>query len=383
MLHLLFRRLKIKINELQPMVFVLAFFFFVTIIMMTVFSLKRVKKDMPVPELALVTCYVLSIGAMCIGLMIHQADYHIAIDPVDGLCYIPFGGKHIISLFFYFVAFHAALLLLWTKGSKLPPLATVLCLGFVITGIVLNVLILMQISSHDTSTIESYSRSDHAILFLFTPVMGIFIAVLLIIQVVKRGMIVADDRVYTNKFLNRLNLFLAQKSNLPFWAVMLIMPVLLVTTVLLLLLGQDPDSLVKVFTETTTWTFSRQMHPPVLDHRGHYLCTVAISGNPKIVKPIRLGRRGGQTIVVNRQLLIANAFEEMVQDFSPALHRIIRHHYDVYGYNLSRKINNERMSNLTYILMKPLEWIFLTFLYLFTEKPEQRINRQYPIGKTV
>jgi len=362
------------------MIFILIFFFFVLILSVTVVTLKKVKKDIPLPELILATCYLLSIGAMCIGLMIHQAEYHTAIDPVDGLCYIPFGGKHIISLVSYFVAFHAAVFLLWTKGSQLPPLANVLCLSFIITGIVINILVLLQVSVHDTSSIESYSRSDHAVLFVFTPVLGIFIAILLIVGVVKKGMIAAHDRMYTNKFLNRLNLFLAQKSNLPLWAVILIIPLLLAVTVLLLLLGQDPDSMVKVFTETTTWRFSRQMHPPVLDHRGHYLCTVAVSGNPKIVKPIRLGFRAGRTIVVNRQLLIANAFEEMIQDFSPAIHRVIRRNYDVYGYNLSRRINNEGMSNLTYLLMKPLEWFFLICLYLFTEKPEQRINRQYAMS---
>ena len=36
--------------------------------------------------------------------------------------------------------------------------------------------------------------------------------------------------------------------------------------------------------------------------------------------------------------------------------------------------------NIIYILMKPLEWIFLIVLYLFDKKPENRINLQY-IGK--
>ncbi|HWW41949.1 DUF6688 domain-containing protein [Pedobacter sp.] len=361
------------------MAIVFALLFIIMVISVPVLIVKKVKKDIAIPELALVTCYVLSIGALCIGFMIHQADYLTAIDPVDGACYIPFGGKHILTLLFYFAAFHTALLLIWLKGNKLPPLAMVLCLGFIITGIVFNILILFQISEHDTSSLGIYNHADHVYLFVFTPVLGIFISALLIVQVVKTDMATANDRTYTNKLLNRLNLFLAQQSNLPFWAVILIIPVLLATTVLLMLLGQDPDSLVKVFTETTTWRFSQHTHPPVLGHRGHYLCTVAVSGNPKIVKPIRLGVRAGRIIVVNRQLLIANAFEEMVQDFSPGLHRIIRRNYDTYGYNLSKKINNERMSNLTYFLMKPLEWFFLICLYLFSEKPEQRINRQYPI----
>lgn len=359
------------------MIIVLALLFFVAIITTIVIIVKKLKRD--IIDQVLVTCYILSIGAMCIGLLTHQSDYYMAIDPVDGACYIPFGGKHIISLIFYFIAFHIALILVWLKGAKLPPLATMLSLGFIIMGIVLNVLIILQVSVHDTSSIEIYDRSNHICLFLFAPVLGILIAVLLIVKVLRTHIVAANDRIYTNKFLNRLNLFLAQKSNLPLWAVILIIPALLVTTILLLLLGQDRDSLVKVFTETTTWRFSKQSHPPVLDHRGHYLCTAAVSGNPKIVKPIRLGVRAGRTIIVNRQLLIANAFEEMVQEFSPGLHKFIRRNYDAYGYNLSRKINNEIMSNLTYLLMKPLEWFFLICLYLFCRKPEQRISRQYPL----
>ena len=367
------------IYRIFNMIIVFIMLFLLFIVSLTFLILKNAKKNLTSSELVLVTVYVLSLGAFGIGLMMHKADYFTAIDPVDGMCYTPLGGRHVLSMDFYFFAFHTALILLWRRGNTLPPLTTVLALGFIMTGIVLNILILMQISAHDTSSIDGSDGSNHVLLLLFTPVLGIFIAVLLILQVIKNGILVAGERVYTNKFLNRINHFLVQQQNLPLWALFLMVPVLVMTTVLLLILGQDTDSLVKVFTDTTTWRFSRQMHPPVLDHKGHYLCTVAVSGSPEIVKPLRLGVRAGKTIVVNRQLLIANAFEEMVQDFSPGLHRIIRQNYDRYGYNLSRKINNERMSNLTYLLMKPLEWAFLICLYLFTARPEHRISRQYPM----
>lgn len=75
--------------------------------------------------------------------------------------------------------------------------------------------------------------------------------------------------------------------------------------------------------------------------------------------------------------MIANAFEELIQDKSPRFHRWIRSNYDKYGYPLSKKINSKRGANLTYILMKPLEWIFLLVLYTFSAKPEAKINRQY------
>ncbi|MEZ2444948.1 DUF6688 family protein [Chitinophaga sp. RCC_12] len=359
------------------MIIVCALLFFLGLTGITIFTLKRIKPAITVPEVILANVYVFSLISLFIGFLIHSNEYYTAIDPVDDQCYIPLGGKHIITLTFYFIAFNISLLLLWLKGHKLPPLAKVLSLGFLVTGIVINLLILWQVSEHNTASIDIYDKSGHIYLFVFAPVVAILIAVLLILQVVRTHMVTANERIYSNKFLNKLNVFLGKRSNLTLWSIILILPLLLVITAVLTLFGQDPDSLIKAFTETTTWRFSQQMHPPVLDHKGHYLCTVAVSGDPKIVKPLRLGNRNGRTIIVNRQLLIANAFEEMVQDFSPGLHRVIRHNYDKYGYNLSRKINNEQMANLTYRLMKPLEWIFLICLYLLCQQPEQRINRQY------
>ncbi|PZP49892.1 MAG: hypothetical protein DI598_06785 [Pseudopedobacter saltans] len=161
------------------------------------------------------------------------------------------------------------------------------------------------------------------------------------------------------------------------WALIFLLPIFIIITLILILFGQDANSLVKVFTDTTTWTFSQKSHPPVLTPRGHYLCTVAAKGDPKVVKPIRLGKRHGNTIIVNRQLQIANAFEELIADYTPILHRFIRKNYDKYGYNLSLKINSKMGSNITYVLMKPLEWIFLICLYLGYQNPEQKIKKQY------
>ena len=127
--------------------------------------------------------------------------------------------------------------------------------------------------------------------------------------------------------------------------------------------------------------FSQKEHPPILDHQGHYLCTVAAKGSPNVVKPLRLGTRGRHTIIVNRQLQVANAFEEWVKDVSPYAHRIIRRNYDQYGYNLSVKINSAGRSNITYMAMKPLEWFFVVCLYLFCPNPEQKIRKQYSFRK--
>lgn len=186
----------------------------------------------------------------------------------------------------------------------------------------------------------------------------------------------AKDRVFKNKFMKACNQWLG--NNLIFVESLVICaPLIVLITIILKIFGQDYDSLSKALTETATWTFSQHLPPPPRESQGHYLCTVAASGTPSIVKPLREGNRHGYVIMVNRQLLIANAFEELIQDISPKLHNIIRINYDKYGYDLCKKITTARRANVIYILMKPLEWMFLFCLYLGCTHPEQKIRKQY------
>lgn len=187
----------------------------------------------------------------------------------------------------------------------------------------------------------------------------------------------AEERSFKNKFLNQLNTRIGKSKLLPLWALGALLPIYLIITLILIVFGQEYDSLTKVFTETTTWNLSQETHPPFLDHQGHYLCTVATCGNPKIVKPLGLGIRHGNKIIINRQLLIANAFEDIIARKYPKIHTFIRRNYDKYGYTLSKDINTKMKSNITYIVMKPLEWMFLTTIYFASEKPEKLIREQY------
>ncbi|MBC7935098.1 MAG: hypothetical protein H7Y86_07040 [Rhizobacter sp.] len=161
----------------------------------------------------------------------------------------------------------------------------------------------------------------------------------------------------------------------------LCLPLLSIITAFLMIFGQKPDSAIRAFTDTYRQGFSE------LDHLcdnvacgGHYLCSVAAKGHKKLVKPRRLGLRNGQLITCNRQLLIANAFEDMLQEKFPALHRYIRNRYNKVGNYIHKYyhfFNIKIVSDFTYILMKPAEWIFLLALYCVDEKPENRIEKQY------
>ena len=151
---------------------------------------------------------------------------------------------------------------------------------------------------------------------------------------------------------------------------------------ILVLFGQRPDEAIRAFLETSDWNLSQKVSPPSVEYDAHYLCTVAVSGHKEIVKPTRVGIRRGQKIIVNRQLCVANAFEDLIQEKTPRFHHLVRYIYDKYGFPLAKCIKTAWEADITYILMKPLEWIFLIVLYSCDSNPENRISTQY-IGKKI
>ncbi len=158
-------------------------------------------------------------------------------------------------------------------------------------------------------------------------------------------------------------------------------PILIILTCILLLFGQKPDSIVRAFTDTYHHGFSQLDYQCAnVECGGHYLCSVAANGDKKIVKPIRYGERHGNKIICNRQLLIANAFEEIIETKLPRLHRIVRRNYNKVGNLIHRYyyiFNNKKLADFIYFLMKPLEWLFLLVIYTVDTNPENRIARQY------
>ena len=87
--------------------------------------------------------------------------------------------------------------------------------------------------------------------------------------------------------------------------------------------------------------------------------------------------RHGHEVIVNRQLCIANAFEEVLQEKTPGFHKTVRTFYDKYGFPVAKLISKKWQADLVYIIMKPLEWIFLLVLYSTDVHPENRIAVQY------
>lgn len=176
---------------------------------------------------------------------------------------------------------------------------------------------------------------------------------------------------------------LLEKSEIwPIVALLLMWPLLGGVIAILTLFGQAPNSVITAWTETSDWNLSQRIAPQNIDLDEHYLCTVAAGGHSKVVKPIRLGVRHGHEVIVNRQLCVANAFEQIFEEKTPGFHRIVRRIYDDYGFPIAKLIHSKYVADLVYFLMKPLEWFFVIILYFTDVHPEDRIAIQYT-GKTL
>ena len=187
-------------------------------------------------------------------------------------------------------------------------------------------------------------------------------------------------KIQSNQFLNFADKILSNSKLWPIYAIIFMFPLLGIIIGILLLFGQAPDSVIKAWTETADWTLSLKEAPQNIEYDEHYLCTVAAGGHKKIVKPVRKGIRHGHEVIVNRQLCIANAFEQILEEKTPRFHKLVRGIYDRYGFPVARLIKSKWIADIIYILMKPLEWIFLMVIYTIDVHPENRIVTQY-MGK--
>ena len=271
---------------------------------------------------------------------------------------------------FILVAILGYLVLRFAKINNLSPLVLVLAMSALYIGVIVAGLWICQVFKISTVNL---------ILILF-PLNVIVIFIKVIKDVVIKWNLEHKykERVLKdNKLINLCNKILNNALNWPWLALIFMVLLLGILIGILVLFGQAPDSVIKAFTETAEWNLSTKLPAQSLESNGHYLCTVAAGGHKEIVKPIRLGRRGGKYIVVNRQLCIANAFEQIIEEKAPKFHYLVRSFYDKYGYPVAKHINSKYTADFVYFLMKPLEWIFLIVIYLFDNKPENRIAIQY------
>jgi hypothetical protein len=248
---------------------------------------------------------------------------------------------------------------------KQPPLMTVLCIASMYLGVAECILWCVQI----------WTDVSYYILCLL-PFNYIIITAKTIRYIVSQKAEITNKQE-TDKF-NRLSKLLCNVSAWPWLALLAAIPLLGIIVAVLALFGQQPDSIIRAWTKTADWNMSQMIPPQNIQRDEHYLCTVAAGGHRKIVKPIRTGKRHGHRVIVNRQLCIANAFEQVLEERTPRFHRLVRNLYDKTGYPLAKHIRSPYIADMIYFVMKPLEWIFLAVIYLVDTKPENRIAVQYP-----
>lgn len=291
----------------------------------------------------------------------------------------PFSEDYALSLFVFALLAVTALLMM-NREKIMPPLAAALGVSGIYFGFILFTFCSVQLMKH-----PFINQLDMDIAFFVSPYLFLYALnyILCGIRVIRDAVIRYTDHFRENQtvprsaFAGRLCEILSKVSGWIWFPLLCIIPLTGLLICICILFGQGPWGIIKAFTETSDWTFSRMISPPPVEYEGHYLCTVAVNGHEKLVKPTRLGIRRGVKIAVNRQLCAANAFEQLIEDKAPRFHRAVRYIYDRYGYPISKHITTKLRADIVYIVMKPLEWIFVLCLYLFDSDPESRIALQY------
>lgn len=281
-----------------------------------------------------------------------------------------FSPQHQLTIGFICLLCLAAYFYSAYRSKLAPPLAEVIINVLLVMGIVLNIFIAVHV--HETS-IALLGNGPVIILAVFALIKN---------QRLLMAHLNNENNHRNNKLKTAAYKLLSLEPVVKFPLLLLLCaPLLAIITALLLLTGQKPDSVVRAFTETYKHGFSQWDYKcDNVQCGGHYLCSVAANGHKRIVQPQRQGIRNGNSIICNRQLLVSNAFEELLQQKLPFLHKPIRKHYNKVGNFIHRYysvFNNKFVSDVVYILMKPAEWFFLTVLYLSDKQPENRIAKQY------
>lgn len=251
--------------------------------------------------------------------------------------------------------------------KHMPPLVVVTGISLSYAGILVSILWCIQIW-----------KGENFMLALF-PINCVLLVLIQIKNLMYQWQELQKEanKTYQNPFLQKCNEKLLNSKTWPVAALVLLLPILGILIAILALFGQRPDAIIKAFTETSDWNLSTKISPQNIFYDEHYLCTVAAGGHRKVVKPLRMGQRHGHLVIVNRQLCVANAFEQILEEKLPRIHRAVRRFYDTYGFPVAKLIYSPFVADLVYFIMKPLEWLFLLVIYFTDIKPENRIAIQY------
>jgi hypothetical protein len=301
--------------------------------------------------------------------------YQEAINSDNGpLLHEAFNRNHCLTLIIFISIGILAYFILKFAKKEFTPLVEAVLIAGIFISIITSIMAAIQLAAGFKADYAYIVVIIYLYLFLFNYLLLVWN---LLIGITKNKAEKQREVNYKNHFLQSCSNWLLKGANMYLGAVILMVPILAILIFILMLFGQQPDSAIKVFTQTSDWVLSTKVSPPAVESGSHYLCTVSLRGHKRLVKPTRMGIRNGERIVVNRQLCVANAFEQLIMERTPRFHRALRNFYDTYGYPISRYIKKAWVADIVYLIMKPLEWLFLLVLYTFDQKPEDRIAKQY------
>lgn len=303
---------------------------------------------------------------------LYTADYGLENDCCEGTAV--FSPEHSVGIYVLIIFSIIAYGFTTFRKQLFTPILELLLNLFLVLGLVINVLLCI----HLTTISEGY---------LYWIFGNIPVIMLFLIQLYKNHQLlqyyITANNIPSNSIFGRISSYILNLKPILKYPLLIILliPILVLLSSFLILFGQKPDSLISAFTDTYKYGFSQLDYMcDNVECGGHFLCSVGANGHKNIVKPVRLGERNGGIIICNRQLLISNAFEDLVQEKSPKFHKFIRNKYNKVGFIVHKYytiFNIKWISDLVYLLMKPLEWLFLISLYIFDKKPENRIAVQY------
>lgn len=178
----------------------------------------------------------------------------------------PLAGRYIVSFLFPVIMGYIGYFYLRSHKSKLAPLLYILAISAMIIAGMMQVVYIYQFSTHVMSIDLSEGILKGIISFLYNPLLYltflplnfIVCSLRLIIKVRKSYNHQSSYAGFKNKWLNKLNNKIIGSKRWIISSFGLTLPLFCVMVLILTLLGQGPDGLSKVFTETSDWALSQK-----------------------------------------------------------------------------------------------------------------------------
>lgn len=108
-----------------------------------------------------------------------------------------------------------------------------------------------------------------------------------------------------------------------------------------------------------------------------YIATASANAYPFFVRTVASHPAPAAPVRISRQLQILKAGELIFRATAPKLHTLTRQYYDIYGRRIAARINNPLAATVSYLLLKPLEWITFCFIRLVLPQQLPTISRFY------